>query len=85
MDLLKRYKEQHPMEFHKPQWEVQSDSFFIRSVTRFSGGIIRDTQQATYVIIGIVVVIAIATIIFLYTSQGTTIDTRKNLVPAEIL
>ncbi len=84
MDLLQRYKEQHPGEFRKPQWETRSDSFFIRLVIRLSGGIIRDTQQAIYVIVGVIIVIAIAIIFFLYISHRATVDTQKNLIPAEI-
>lgn len=85
MDILEQHKKEHAAEFRAaPQWQPPGEyGFFVRLVMRLSGGRIRDVHQAAYVLIGIVVLIVVISITMLIRTSGSSIDTRRNYVPAE--
>lgn len=72
MDILKKYEEQH-QETAMPAFTAKSSAeygFFTRLVMRLSGGMIKDENTASYVLVVVAVVMIIIAGILLYTGSG---------------
>lgn len=84
MDLLEQYKQQHPEAFkEKPKWQPPSEyGFFIRLVMRLSGGRIREVREATYVLLGGAIVMAVVAIIVLIVTFSSSPTPALRIPPA---
>lgn len=76
MDILEKYNQENPPVpvSQTSQWESSEEySFLVCMVMKWSGGKIQNERQANYVLIGIAVVMMIATFIILGVGfSGTT-------------
>lgn len=81
MDLLSQYKQEHPKEFQEQKRPPATDEYgrgysgMARIVIRLSGGRIRDSRQASYVlaiVAGTIFVMALAAFFFFsgFSSSG---------------
>lgn len=52
-------------------------------VIKYSGGRIKDEREASYVLIGFVVIAIVISIILLSITFGDVIDIQENMLPAE--
>ena len=65
MDLLEQYKQQNPEKFREKKPAPMADPYgreystLVALVMRLSGGKIRDAKQASYALLGVVVIIAV--------------------------
>ncbi len=71
MDLFSQYKQDHPEEFREKQKprtspDANQYGFLIRMTMKLSGGTIQDVNQASYVLLVAVIILA-ALAVFFYT------------------
>lgn len=72
MDLLSQYKQDHPEAPRKKPSSSLTDEYgreysrMVALVMRLSGGRIKDARQASYVLLGIAVIIALVSLVLFF-------------------
>lgn len=86
VDLLERYKQQHPEAFREQKPAPMRDEYgrvytgMVAFVIRLSGGAIRDTRQAHLVLLGTAIIFGLATLLFFFGIPGGSTSTQPNLI-----
>lgn len=75
MDILKQYKKEHPMMFREVPQEFRSRDhrFLIALVIWMSGGRVRDTRDASVILIVAALAVAALTIVVVFFNFGRSI------------
>ena len=83
MGILEQYKKQFPEANQPtPQWQPASEyGFFVKLVTKLSGGRIQDETKANYVLLGAAgIIFLVAILIFVFSGSSSAGKARFSTV-----